>query len=195
VAINNEPLATTVVNPDPAAAVTLSPFKYPDRFTAPALAAELATRLTGSSATGGTVPVNPTGAPNLAVVWVDAGSEVLVHLDSLQVRFVANTALFSIELECDQTGRTPLIVALALGGIDDPAGLIATTDEFPRGNGLLTARWGAAVQSAIWSSLLGLAQDFAAERKTTALGITVAGGVFQPVTGAALVLPPAERKQ
>jgi hypothetical protein len=99
-----------------------------------------------------------------------------VHLASAQVRILDRTLLISVDLETDQTGRTPLTVVMALGDANDPSGLVATTDEFPRGHGPLAARWGAAVQAAVWASLLGLSLDHATERGKAARGISAAPG-------------------
>jgi hypothetical protein len=76
------------------------------------------------------------------------------------------------------------VVAFAMGGADDPAGLVATTDDYPRGNGPLAARWGKALQAALWASVLALAQDHATERGLAARGIAVAAGqlTLQPTT-------------
>jgi hypothetical protein len=87
--------------------------------------------------------------------------------------------LLSVDLETDQTGRTPLVVALALGNADDPAGLVATTDELPHGNGLLASRWGKPLQDAVWASLLGLATDHAEERGLAPQSITASAGTLQ----------------
>jgi len=74
------------------------------------------------------------------VIWMDGGDEVVVHLDSTQVHLLDRALLVSVDMETDQTGRTPRVVALALGNAGDPAGRVATTGELPRGNGLLAAR-------------------------------------------------------
>jgi hypothetical protein len=137
--------------------------QIPARFDAKTLAAELALRLAGRPADGSRIPTLSTGTLK-EVVWVDSGDEVLVRLDSVAVRFVGTTVLVSVELETDQTGCTPLIVSLALSAGNDAAGLLAVTDEFPRGNGLLAARWGAQLQAAVWASILGIAQDFGAQQ-------------------------------
>jgi len=84
------------------------------------------------------------------------------------------TLLVSIDLETDQTGRSPLIVALTLSADPkDPAGLVATTDEYPRGDGRLASRWGRPLQAAVWASLISLAQDHAAERSGAPQAITI----------------------
>jgi len=117
------------------------------------------------------------------VIWVDAGDEVLVHLDSVQTRILDRVVVISIDLESDQSGRTPLIVSFALGTATDPAGLVAVTDEYPRGDGSLAARWGEAVQAALWSTLLGIAQEHATERGKAPAGIVAATGVLTLYTG------------
>jgi hypothetical protein len=150
------------------------PPKIPDQFDAPALSSALVVRLTGTPANG-SILAGPVGNK---VVWVDAGDEVLVHLDSIQVKIQDRMVLISIDLESDQSGRTPLIVSFALGNENDPAGLVAVTDEYPRGDGSLAARWGEAVQAALWSTLLGIAQEHAVERGKAPVGISAALGTM-----------------
>jgi hypothetical protein len=149
------------------------PFKVSDTFDEKGLTSTLNLRLAGVPADGSAPTV---GAAPQKVIWVDHGDEVLVHLDSMQTRILDRTLLVSIDLETDQTGRTPLVVAFALGNTNDPAGLVAVTDELPRGNGVLASRWGRVVQDAIWASMLGLAGDHASERDAAPLAITLSPG-------------------
>lgn len=163
---------------------SVSPPAIPDTLGPSALATLLQPRLAGTPADGS--PSTGAATPT-SVIWVDQGDEVLVHLDSVIVQFVNNTVLVSIDLECDQSGRTSMVVAFAVG-TDNTAGatLIAATDEFPRGNALLAARWGTAVRNAAWSAFLSLAIDHAKERGLAPNGLTLAGGQFQLTAGAAL---------
>jgi hypothetical protein len=154
----------------------------PDQLAGPDVARYLAVRLAGTTADGSAPPASVPAR----VVWVDHGDEVLVHLDSTTTQIAGRSLLVSIELECDQTGRTPLVVAFALP-LDEAAGLVLATDEYPRGNGLLAARWGPAVQSAAWSALLTLAGDHAAERDLAPRGLTVTGGQLRLIAGPGLV--------
>lgn len=152
----------------------------PDQIAGTALAGYLLPRFAGSPADGAApVPITQN-----TVVWVDRGDEVLVHLDTLATQIAGNAVLISVDLECDQTGKTPLIVALSLG-TDAQGGLIATTDQFPRGNGALAARWGAAVQTAAWSALLSLANDHATERAMSPLAVAIQNGQLQLEVGPA----------
>ena len=101
------------------------PYKIPDQLDAPALATALQATLAGTPADGSALPAQSSAQPPPRVVWVDHGDEVLAHLDSLRTRVVSGKLLVSLDLETDQTGRTPLVVAFALGGANDPAGLVA----------------------------------------------------------------------
>lgn len=151
-------------------------FVHADQADEAELAAELRARLVGTPADGSAVRQALTAKE---VIWVDAGDEVLVHLDSIRVRLLARAIVVSLDLEADQTGRGPLIVTFSLGGARDQAGLVATTDELPHGNPLLAARWGRVVQSALWAALMGLVSDHAAERGKEPQAIYVRPGVIQ----------------
>lgn len=155
------------------------PYKIPDQLDPPALATALQATLAGTPADGSALSAQDSSQAPAKVVWVDHGDDVLAHLDSLRTRVVSGKLLVSLDLETDQTGRTPLVVAFALGGANDPAGLVAVTEPFPRGNALLAARWGEAVQAAIWAGLLALAQDHAQERGSAPRGIAALEGSLQ----------------
>lgn len=153
-----------------------------DQLDESTLASELSTRLAGNPADGSAArATTPT-----KVIWVDQGDEVLVHLDSMAVRIMDGIVLVSVDLETDQTGRTPLIVSFSVGGANDTAGLVAVTDEFPRGNGLLASRWGRALQAAAWASMLGIANDHATERGSAPLGMVAASGTLSLKAGTPL---------
>jgi hypothetical protein len=146
------------------------------------LAAELAARLPGSSADGSQL-VNVSPA---TIIWVERGDEVVVHLDSVQVRLLPGSLLVSVDLETDQTGRAALVATFALGSAGDPAGLTAVTDDLPKGLGTLTARWGKTLQAAIWASLLGFAQDSAAQQGGAPIGLAVSQASLTVIAGTPL---------
>ena len=100
-----------------------STYKVPDNFGEAELPGALSVRLMGTPANG-VPPSGPTAAPS-AVIWVNGSNEVLVHLDSTQVRILDGMLLVSVDLETDQTGRTPLICSFALSNSADAAGLLA----------------------------------------------------------------------
>ena len=158
------------------------PHKIDDQLNPAVLTTQLATRLAGTPADGSA----PQGQTPTQVIWVDGGDEVLVHLDSIKTVILDGMVLISIDLESDQTGRTTMVVSFAVGKANDPAGLVAITDEFPRGNGVLASRWGSAIQAAAWSSLLSLANDHATERFAAPLGIAAVNGTLTLTAGPAL---------
>ena len=145
----------------------------PDVLDESSLADEIGIRLAGTPADGSAATEGPTPQK---VIWVDGGDEALVHLDSTRVRISGRTLLVSVDLETDQTGRAPVIVAFALSDGKDSAGLIATTDEVPYGHPLLASRWGPCVRASVWNSLLGIVEDHAAKKGLVAASITALQG-------------------
>jgi hypothetical protein len=151
------------------------PDPIPSRFDPRPLAQALHPHLAGRPADGSAVPASTPST----IVWSSAGDEVIVHLDSLQVRILDGAVVASMDLESDQTGRAPVTVRFALAGQDPAAGLIATTDEVPGGHPVLAARWGTAVQEAVWASLLGLASDHAAQNGFAPHGLSAVHGALR----------------
>lgn len=119
---------------------------------------------------------NNTTTPGNVVIWDDFGDQILVHLDSVIVKLLPRYIVISVDFESDQTGRAPLIVTFALGSTRDSAGLLATTDEIPRGNSILAARWGRILQETLWAALMGLVQQHAQERGKVPLHIHILDG-------------------
>jgi hypothetical protein len=165
------------------------PLKIPNRLDERTLARAIAQRVAGTPADGSAPPEQPPAQ----VIWVDQGDEVLVHLDSIRARVLDRLLLVSLDLEADETGRASLVVPLALGKAADPAGLVAVTDDYPRGNGVLASRWGNAVQAAVWSSVLALANEHAAERGAAPLAISASAGAITLQAGPRLSVAPLKR--
>jgi|SRR5579872_27983 len=161
------------------------PLKIPDAFTEATLATELGQRLSGPPAAGGATLTRQRAAGQ--VIWVDAGSEVMVHLASVQTHIADGLLLVAVDFECDQTGRTTMVASFAMNSGSDAAGLFSATDELPRGNGLLAARWGRIYQDAVWAALTGLISDHAAERKLFPLGLICAKGMLTLRSGTPLI--------
>ena len=173
--------------PCPSPCPPCRPYKIPDQLGEADLTTQINVRLIGTTANG--VPLAPTAAgvpPPNKVIWVDHGNEVLVHLDSTAVRILDRMVLVSVDLETDQTGRTPLVCSFAVGGVGELGGLVATTDDLPRGSGTLASCWGQQLQSAVWSSLMGLANDHATERSLTPRALSASAGTLSLNAGAVL---------
>jgi hypothetical protein len=167
------------------------PYKIPDQLGEAALTQQISVRLIGTTANGVPLPQAAAGTPPpTKVIWVDHGNEVLVHLDSTTVRILDRSVLVSVDLETDQTGRTPLVCSFAVSGAGELGGLVATTDELPRGLGSLASAWGQQLQSAVWSSLMGLANDHASERSLTPRALSAAAGTLSLSAGTALTNAP-----
>jgi len=164
----------------------------PDVFDESSLAGEIGIRLAGTPADGSAPAEGP--APQ-KVIWVDGGDEALVHLDSTRVRISGRTLLVSIDLETDQTGRAPVIVAFALSDGKDGASLVVTTDEVPHGHPLLASRWGACVRASVWNSLLGIVEDHAAVKGLAAASITAQQGQLHVGADAPLNVRPRKAEQ
>ena len=83
------------------------PIQIPDTFTPASLANELRLRIAGAPADG-SVPA-PLSSP--VIVWADAGSEALVHLDSIQVRMDRGETVSELEInvEIPHSARIPLV--------------------------------------------------------------------------------------
>ncbi len=177
--------------PPPSPPTCPPPYTIPDQLGETDLTTQISVRLIGTTANGVPLATAPTGTPPATkVIWVDHGNEVLVHLDSTAVRILDRMVLVSVDLETDQTGRTPLVCSFAVSGAGELGGLVATTDELPRGSGALASSWGQQLQSAIWSSLMGLVNDHASERSLTPRALSASAGTLSLQAGAALTTSP-----
>lgn len=87
-------------------------------------------------------------------LWVDGDSEILAFPARLQVLLTTGRVLIELPLSTEQTGEASLFVAFALGKQPGDAALRAATEELPRGEPRLAARWGRLVQEALWQALL-----------------------------------------
>ncbi len=126
------------------------------------------------------------------VVWSDGENELLVRPARLRVRFAEGLVLVGIPVFCEQTGETEVVVALAVGSPDAPAGLVMVTETVPRGPAVVVDRWGDALVAAAWDAVLDVAVGVAATA-----GDDAAGGPLLPaalaVTPAALAVLPQAR--
>jgi hypothetical protein len=98
------------------------------------------------------------------VVWSDQDSEILLLVDRLQVRTVQRTVVVAVDTESAEFGPAPLIVRFVVGMPDDPAPLVAATDEGALGHPAVAARWGGLFRDVVWAAIVRLSVA-SAERK------------------------------
>jgi len=87
-------------------------------------------------------------------VWTYRGNEAAVHLDQIRVATEDGLVFVGITLETDQTGVQELTTVFAVGSKERPAGLLAVTEERPRGDADLAATFAEAVVATSWRGLL-----------------------------------------
>jgi hypothetical protein len=142
-----------------------------DRVPAVELAPMLAPSLAGTAANGATGGETPAGA----VVWVDGGDEVIVHLESVRTEAEEGVLLASLDLETAETGRATLVVPFGVGTSQEGA-VTLVTEGRARGPKMLVDRWGEAVQEALFAAIVDLVEQHANERNSAPGGIAVRGG-------------------
>jgi hypothetical protein len=98
------------------------------------------------------------------VVWSDRDSEILLLLERLQVKTLTGTVVVAVDTESAEFGLAPLIVRFVFGGADDPAPLVAATDEGVLGHPAVASRWGALFRDVVWAAIVRLSVASAAER-------------------------------
>lgn len=99
------------------------------------------------------------GAP--VVIWSDRGSQVVLHVGKLQLRVLDSAVVVAVDTESVEFGVAPLIVRFVFGGQDDPASLVAATDESALGHPAVAARWGTLFREVIWAALVRLSVSHA----------------------------------
>lgn len=122
------------------------------------------------------------------VVWVSGTDELRVATDQVTLTCHPGLVVIGIPVDCDQlSGRTARVVevALAVGTIEAPRGLMMATLSEPTGPAVVTDLWADSLHAFAWESLLTLAREIAAavghDREGRALvpvALGAADGVF-----------------
>jgi hypothetical protein len=102
--------------------------------------------------------------PQIPFVWQDLDSELAVVAGGIRVALREGLLLVGIPVRCDQTASdgTELVVPVALGTPDEPAGLVGTVETPARGgNPLVVARWGETAVAATWLAFLDVCRAVA----------------------------------
>jgi hypothetical protein len=103
----------------------------------------------------------PGGAPADTVVWTHGGSELLVIVAKVRVRVDKGLVLVSIPVSCDQVPDARIDVGFAVGDDERPAGMLAVTEDRPRGPRAVVDVWGDALTAFAWQIVLSLTSGVA----------------------------------
>jgi hypothetical protein len=87
-------------------------------------------------------------------IWSYRGNEASALLDSLRIATADGLIMVGLTLDTDQTGRQELTSVFAVGSAKAAAGLLAVTEDRPRGHGDLAATFAEAVIATCWRGLL-----------------------------------------
>jgi hypothetical protein len=104
-----------------------------------------------------------------ALVWTDAGAELLVHPGRARLGCLDGLVLVAIPVFTEQTSEADVVVPFAVGRTDAPAGLLMATETRPRGPDMIVDRWAEPLTAAAWDALVALAVDAVAPAAPTAM--------------------------
>ena len=107
--------------------------------------------------------------PADAVVWEDAGAELLLHPARARLACEEGPGRVVIPVYTEQTDDAEILVPFAVGRPDAPAGLVMATETRPRGPDVVVDRWAEPLLAAAWEALVGVAVDAAAPALPAAL--------------------------
>jgi hypothetical protein len=114
-------------------------------------------------AASGLPPAPATGVPPVeGVTWVDGDRELYVAVEQVDVKLAPGAIAVTIPVRCDQAGATEVDVSFAIGLPDRPLGLVAATEDRPRGPDVVVDVWGDALIALAWQCLLDVASGVSA---------------------------------
>jgi hypothetical protein len=108
-------------------------------------------------------------SPRDALVWADAGAELLVRPGLAKLACLDGLVLVTIPVFTEQTSEAEVVVPFAVGRPDAPTGLLMATETRPRGPTVIVDRWAEPLTAAAWDALVALAVDAVAPAAPTAL--------------------------
>jgi hypothetical protein len=97
------------------------------------------------------------------VLWRSGASELLLMPNRVVTRLGDGVIALSFAVRCDQSGDAQIHVSFAIGAEARPAGMIAATEERPRGPAAVVDVWGERLIAFAWRVLIELATQIAAE--------------------------------
>jgi hypothetical protein len=96
-------------------------------------------------------------------VWVHGPCELLVTTSKVDIALDDGLAIVTIPVSCDQVANATVQVAFAVGGKDNPAGMVMSTETRPRGPDVIVDVWGEALTAFAWKLLINIALKLAAQ--------------------------------
>jgi hypothetical protein len=113
------------------------------------------------------------GSPE--VIWSDGGAQILLYAAKLRAVTQGNVLIVAVDTESAEFGVAPLIVRFVFGSEQEPAFLVAATDETALGHPQVAARWGDLFRDVIWAAFARLAQVSAAGKTPAGLRLSPTG--------------------
>jgi hypothetical protein len=107
--------------------------------------------------------------PAEAIVWHDAGAELLLYPGRASLAVETGLLLATIPIFTEQTGSADVVVPFAVGSADTNAGLAMATRSRPSGPDAVLDRWSDPLVNAAWQALLVVAIDAVAPARPAAL--------------------------
>ncbi|MEO8297830.1 MAG: hypothetical protein ABI574_08485 [Burkholderiales bacterium] len=125
------------------------------------------------------------------VLWRSGGSDLLLQPGALRTQLADGVIALSLPVQCDQSGDALIHSSFFVGSRARPAGLLATTDERPRGPAAVVDVWGERLQAFAWRVLLELVTHIAAEAGRDADGAPLIPASLTALPAGISVLPMA----
>jgi hypothetical protein len=137
--------------------------------------------------------VNVPAGASLDVVWQQGGSELFVDAGSMTLTCTTGLVTTGVTVHCDELPAPATArVALAVGRMDSPSGLVMSTFERIDAPDLISGLWSEALTALAWEALLELAA-----RLCAAVGKDAQGRPLIPASIAAapelLIITPMAR--
>ena len=105
----------------------------------------------------------PDGEPTApGVVWADGDRELFVVVTKVGVALAPGAIAVTIPVSCAEIGDADVHVTFAVGRPARPLGMVATTEERPRGPREVVDVWGAALIAFAWQVVVDVAAGTAA---------------------------------
>ncbi len=129
-----------------------------------------------------------------AVLLTDGDDELLV--DPGRTRTIVGPGLLLVVLavDCDQTGPAEVTVAFALGSDQLTTGMLAVTEQIPRGPVVVVGRWGEALVALAWEAVLTVAAGLTRHAGSDVDVLPLVPGALLAERGLLTVVPQARHE-